>query len=58
MRTLYTLPAIPESEKVIEIIDELIDASEYSMDSNHQLNSDDLFLQNPSEIVAGVCFRP
>jgi hypothetical protein len=43
------LPAVLGSEKVIEIIDELINETEYTMESSHQINEDDLSVQNLSE---------
>jgi hypothetical protein len=44
-----TLPAVLGSEKVIEIIDKLISATEYTMESGHQINTDDLSVQKLSE---------
>ncbi len=44
-----TLPAVLGSEKVIEIIDKLIHATEYSIESGHRINADNLFVQNLSE---------
>jgi hypothetical protein len=44
-----TLPAVLGSDKVIEIIDKLIDTTEYTMESSHRINADDLSVQKLSE---------
>lgn len=44
-----TLPAVLGNEKVIGIIDELIDKTENTMENSRQINVDDLYVQKLSE---------